>query len=308
VGAALEGSAAAPGAAVTGELSEDTTRLITMPAYSLVSAGYLRTHGLPVLHGRDFEPGDAAGDGVAILSTTAAARLYPRESAVGHMVKLGGPASKAPWVRIVGVARTPVLLSIEAELAPVLVWVCRRLEGWPTAFVLVRSGARDPKVALRVRQAVRGVPDVRAAYVSSFTDERDRELASRSFLAKVFVGMGVVGLALAALGLYGVLAYAVTERTREFAVRVALGAERRTIFRMVMHDGLVMLLAGTGVGAFGALASAYLLNAVLVAVYPTDVISLIIAEAVLIGVGLAAALVPARRAMRADPIEILRAT
>ncbi len=119
--------------------------------------------------------------------------------------------------------------------------------------------------------------------------------------------MGVIALALAALGLYGVLSYAVTQRMRELGVRLALGAEPRGLFRMVLHDAAVMVLAGIGVGAFFALAAARLLDAVLVAVLPSDVVSLAAAEAVLCAAGLLAALGPARRAARSDPLDILRA-
>ena len=119
--------------------------------------------------------------------------------------------------------------------------------------------------------------------------------------------MGGVGLALAALGLYGVLAYAVGRRMREFGVRIALRAEPRVLFRMVLQEGLVMLLAGTGVGAVLALTSSYVFNSVLIGVYPTDAISLVAAEAVLIAVGLGATMTPAVRAARANPLDIIRA-
>jgi len=133
-------------------------------------------------------------------------------------------------------------------------------------------------------------------------------MTSRGFLAKVFVGMGAVALALAGLGLYGVLAYTVGRRMREFAVRLALGCEPRKLRRMVLHDGFVMLLAGIGFGAFFALAASRWLDAVLIAVLPSDVISLVGCELVLFAVGFAAALAPARRAARANPMDILRAS
>jgi putative ABC transport system permease protein len=173
--------------------------------------------------------------------------------------------------------------------------------------LLIRVAARRPQILIDLRRALHAVPLVRFVSVRPYDWERDAEIASRDFLAKVFVAMGAVGLALATLGLYGVLAYAVTRRMREFAVRVALGAEPPTLYRMVMHDGLVMLLAGTGIGAFLALASSYVFNAILIGVYPTDAVSLVAAEAVLLAVGLAATLVPARRAVRANPLDILRA-
>ncbi len=173
--------------------------------------------------------------------------------------------------------------------------------------LLMSAETRRPQILIDLRRTLRSLPLARAVSVRPFTWERDAEIGSRSFLAQVFVAMGGVGLALAALGLCGVLAHAVARRMRELAVRVALGAEAPALFRMVMHDGLVMLLAGTALGAFLALASAYLFKAVLIGVYPTDALSLVAAEAVLLGVGLAATLAPARRAVHANPLDILRA-
>jgi predicted permease len=309
VGAALEVPARTVGAALTAEMEADTTRTITTLQYSVVSPNYLDVHGLPVLKGRDFEAGDAAGDGVAIVSAAAAARLYPRGDAVGRMLKLGGPATGAPWVRIVGVARTPLnpWQSIPGTGAEAPVWIVRPLGNVVSARVLARRSGHDPEVFVRLWHALRTVSGAYPMSVEPFTRARDASVASFNFLAGVFVAMGAIGLGLAALGLYGVLGYAVARRMREFAVRIALGADPATLFRMVMHDGLVMLLAGTGVGAFGALAAAHLFSVALVDVQPTDAISLVAAESVLLVVGLAATLAPAWRAVRANPLDIIRA-
>ena len=307
--AALEAWPRTRGGAVTAELTGDSTRVINTLTYAVVSPSYLRVHGLPVLKGRDFMAGDASGNGVAILSTVAATWLYPKRDAVGHMLKLGSPKADAPWIPIVGVARTPIAPWEEQGLIggrPAF-WVVRPQDRWPAAELLVRMTTRRPQVLIDLRRTLRELPQAGAVTVQPYDRQREAEIASRDFLATVFVAMGGVGLALAALGLYGVLAYAVTRRMREFAVRVALGAEPRMIYRMVLHDGLVMLLAGTGAGAFLALASAYLFDAVLVGVYPTDAISLVAAEALLLAVGLAATLAPARRAVRANPLDVIRA-
>jgi predicted permease len=314
IGAALQGVSRAPGGVVTAEMGGDSTRMIVTQTYPVVTSNYLQVHGLPILRGRDFEPGDAADNGVAVLSSVAAARLYPRGDAVGRMLKLGGPTAAAPWVRIVGVARTPLAPWGEAGTSSgtglpdeLPVWVVQRPGKWYYAIVLVRTAARDPNVLVRLRHALRSVPGVLVVRSQPYTVARDASIAFFNFLSRIFVAMGAVGLGLAALGVYGVLAYAVARRMREFGVRIALGAEARTLFRMVMHDGLVMLLAGTGVGAFGALAAAPLFPSMSVGVNPTDVISLIAAEAVLLLVGLSATLAPAFRAVRANPLDIIRA-
>ncbi|MFI5281085.1 MAG: ABC transporter permease [Gemmatimonadales bacterium] len=310
-GAALEAWSPTLGAVVTAELDSDTSRMIMMQTFRVVTPSYLDVHGLPILKGRDFEPGDAAGDGVAILSAAAAARLYPRGDAVGRMLKLGAPTAKAPWVRIVGVARTPFEpwggSSLPGQGGDTPLWVVRPWGKLSNVSALVRAASRDPRTLVQLRRALLRVQGATSVSVQPYTWVRDTNITSFNFLAKVFVAMGAIGLGLAALGLYAVLAYAVSRRMREFGVRIALGAEPRTLFRMVMRDGLVMLLAGTGIGAFGALGAAYLFNAVLIGVYPTDAVSLVVAEAVLLAVGLAATIAPALRAVRANPLDIIRA-
>jgi ABC-type antimicrobial peptide transport system permease subunit len=293
--------------AITAEMTQDSPRTIAMRGYPVVSPSYVHVLGLPILRGRDFLPGDEAGSGMAVIDPVAAQRLYPNQDPIGRMIKLGAPASRAPWVPIVGLVRSPYVLDAEGRYAPPpSVFVARPLGG-SGGELLIRTTTRDPRTVFRLQSALRSLPGAARTYVRPFDYSREGELASRGFLAKAFVAMGMVALGLAALGLYGVLAYAVSRRMREFAVRVALGAEPRVLLRMVLHDGLVMLLAGIGAGAFVALAAARLLDAVLIAVLPSDVVSLVLSEAVLITVGLAAALVPARRAARANPLEILRA-
>ncbi len=298
------------GLALTPEQTEDTSRIILTRSVPVVSAGYLRVLGLPILRGRDFEPGDAAGNGAAILNAVAAERLYPHRDPIGRMIKLGAPRKSAPWVPIVGVARSEIESRYGVEiLRQPQVWVSRRDTVARRVFGTIefRTARRDPRIEAEVKRVLRRDPTIGFSFVYSYARSREAEIASRAFLADVFVAMGLVALALAALGLYGVLSYAVTQRMREYGVRLALGAEPRALFRLVLHDGAVMVLAGIGLGAFAALAAARLLDSVLVAVLPSDVVSLVAAEAVLFAAGFLAAWVPARRAAAADPIDILRA-
>ena len=311
LGAALEGEARPLKAAVTAEMGSGPTRTITAQTIPVVSPNYLQVHGLPVLKGRDFESGDASGNGVAILSSAAAARLYPAGDAVGRMLKLGGAATSAPWVRIVGVARTPLadaaMAGLDGMTDATPIWLAQPVGRWRSATILVRTASRDPTIGVALHRTLKSVAGVGSLNVQPYTAWRDVFVSDFTFFARVFVAFGAIGLGLAALGVYGVLSYAVARRMREFGLRIALGAEPRALFRMVMHDGLVMLLAGTGIGGFGALAAAYLLTSILAPVYPADALSLVAAEAVLLAVGLAATLAPALKAVRADPVDILRA-
>jgi hypothetical protein len=294
------------GGLVAAEQSEDSSRWLTVRDFEVVSPSYLTVMGLPILRGRNFEPGDASGPGVAILDPLTARRLYPDTDPVGHMIKLGAPLSNGPWVRVIGVARSPKERDGDGRYAPKpTFWICRLDTSYTGGFV-VRAASPDARVPAMLTRQLRQLPGL-GVWIGAWDFAHRSEMLSRTFLAKVFVTMGAVALGLAALGLYGVLAYAVTRRMREFAVRVALGADGRELLRMVLHDGFVMLLGGIGVGAFFALGASRLLDSVLVSVMPSDVVSLAISEALLISAGLAAAWLPARRASRANPMDILRA-
>jgi predicted permease len=310
--AAAASYARAPGGAVTAELTADSNRVVSTFAYPAVTPGYLRAMGLPILEGRDFAEGDLSGDGAVILNSTAAAQLYPRRDAVGHMLKLGGAGSNAPWVRIVGICRTALRLVDSRDLTTAQagpeIYVVRAASVGTQTRLIIRAAADPAKVLVAVTHALRTLAPRGNLGVYPYLYGYDAVLSSRTFLAQLFASMGSFALVLAAIGIYGVLAYAVNRRLREFAVRVALGAQRSDLLKSVLHDGLVMTLAGTGLGAFVALWSSYLLENFLEDIYPTDVLTLVVAEAVLIAVTVAACLAPAFRAMRADPVAILRAT
>ncbi len=296
-----------PGNGITAERDGDSVRMINARSVLITAPSYLSLIGLPILKGRNFEPGDAVGSGVAIIDPVAAQRLYPNRDPVGRMLKLGGPrVADAPWVRIVGVVRGERSHESRDRFTPEPQVYVARAESTVAQGMLVRLAEPNPRFTVQLLARLRAA-SIRSYWLRNYEVQRTAELLSRRFLANVFVLMGVIALALAALGLYGVLAYTVSRRMREFAVRVALGAEPPVLRRLVLHDGTVMLLAGTGVGAFVALAANRLLDRVLVSILPSDVISLVLAEAVLLAVGFAAALAPARRATRANPIDIMRA-
>jgi predicted permease len=307
--AAISGARPA-GLAVTAELGSGSTRLLNVTDYSAVTPRYLRTMGLPVLDGRDFEDGDLDGGGVAILNSLAAARLYPGARAVGHMLKLGAPTKEAPWVPIVGVCRALVEGRPGTPPGPDVYVVGRPDTTRRGAQVVIRTAREDARITAAVTTRLKGLGPGVGGYAFPYLSWWEAQLRSQAFLAELFAMMGSFALLLAAVGVYGVLAYAVSRRAREFAVRIALGAERGGILRLVLHDGLVMTLAGTGIGAFVAFWATGLLAAFLEdqKVLPTDVLTLIAAEVVLIGVATGASLAPALRATRADPVEILRAT
>jgi ABC-type antimicrobial peptide transport system permease subunit len=139
-------------------------------------------------------------------------------------------------------------------------------------------------------------------------NERHQELRrTQSFLSSLFAGFGVVALLLCAIGLYSVLSYAVNQRLREYGIRIAIGATRRDIFRIVLRDGAILVLAGTALGGFASIWTNKLVDRYILYYYHIDALALAIAEAILLLVALAAVAAPALRATRSNPVEVLRA-
>lgn len=278
-------------------------------SYTVATPDYFKASGIGIAKGRDFLPGDLLGGGVAIIDRGTAALLWPLQSPIGRMLKLGASKSNAPWVRVVGVSGSVNDLSnpdaATARGNPVVVGpsTCG------VAGIRVRVAQTKGRTPTAIFHAlVAAAPGARVMDVRSPKAGYEAIVASRRLIAGIFIMIGVFALSLAAIGVYAILSYMVGQRYREFAMRIALGAEHRDIFAIVWHDALVMVLAGTGIGAFGAMAFGPLLGEDwLNQVLPTDVISLVSAEVVLMLVALAVCIPPVRRAMRANPVDLLRA-
>jgi ABC-type antimicrobial peptide transport system permease subunit len=183
------------------------------------------------------------------------------------------------------------------------------MPGLPGRSFVVRGRAADI-AALRttIPAAMRDILPPRGLTDVYGSDDQRRDLiAQQRFLAKVFGTFGVLSLALCALGLYSVLAYSVSRRLREHGIRVALGATRKHIFLDVLHEGAILVIAGTAVGGLATIWSNKLVDPYIGLLYHIDALALVAAEVVLVGVALAAMVRPAIRATRTDPVEVLRA-
>jgi putative ABC transport system permease protein len=303
-----------PGRIVESALPGGGNRRLLLHAYAVVSPDFLRTLGIGVVAGRDFEDGDAsAGSGAVVVDQSAARLLWPHGGAIGGQVRFGDGTDVA-WLPVIGIARR-ASLDFEADPdlpAQPMIYAVLRTDDVRFHRIAVRLSRNETpgstaRVALAVHRAIGiGVPGA-GAYVSPWQDYFRDLVAGRDFVALLFSLLGALALGLSAVGLYGVLAYTVSRRMREFGIRLALGARREDVFRLVIHDGAVMVLAGTGLGAIFAMWVSKLLSVWLYGVHPTDAGGLVGAEVLLILVSLAACLAPALRAMRAEPLEILRA-
>ncbi|MDQ6827444.1 MAG: ABC transporter permease [Gemmatimonadota bacterium] len=278
--------------------------------YNEVTPNFLRTLGIGVIRGRDFEEGDASA-GAVIISNQAAKQLWPFGDAIGKVIKFGPRASNRPLLRIVGITRDAFLNvgDVGADSPALFFAVPPASVHHRFAQLVVRgSGSTGAlSVALR-RQLIALSPAIgTASYITPWSDQLSAMIERDHFLTTLFGVFSGFGLLVSAVGLYGVIAYAVTQRMREFALRVALGAEQRDVAKLVLHDGAVMLLAGTGIGAFVAMFLTRATRNLVFGLDTYDPMALIAAEAILFAIGLVACFVPARRAMRANPLDVLRA-
>jgi putative ABC transport system permease protein len=276
---------------------------------SSVTEDYFTTMRIPIIAGRGFHTADRGdGAGVMIVSNALARRLFPGASALGKrlVVDFGKPFVG----EIVGVVGD-VRIYGQAKDAPEMMYFTGRQPnaGWGMGFGNLATRVRgDPDaIVQQLRAVVRSLdPDVPLSAIQSVESILYDSVSAPRFRTQLLVGFAAVALILAVVGLYGMLAYSVTQRTREMGIRMALGARPASVFRLVIRQGMGLVVIGVLLGAAGALAATRLLRAQLFGVGPTDPTVFVLVAMTLTLAGLAACVVPARRATKADPIAALR--
>jgi putative ABC transport system permease protein len=273
-----------------------------------VDEHYFKTLGVPLVSGRLFDERDVPGRPlVVIVNETLARRSFPGGNAVGRRLKQGGDERpKNPWMEVVGVVGDVKYSGLDAPPEPTF-YLSDRQQPSTSRFVTVRTAA-DPRSALNsIRAAVsaldRDVPVARLYTIDQLMNESVAAPRFRTTLVTVFA---ILGLVLAAVGIYGVMAQTVSERARELGVRVALGATTRDVMRMVLVEAFALAAAGVMLGVAGAVATTRLIAALLFGVAPTDPATFVSIAGMLMAIALAGSYVPARRATRVDPIATLR--
>jgi putative ABC transport system permease protein len=270
-----------------------------------VSAGFFSTLGVRLTQGRDFEEGDRENGGAVILSPRAASALFPHGGAVGRMVQWG----KA-WLPVVGVTGELELYFRNPDardFGPTIYVSIKegRRDGWGIVIRPVRS---DPKLAHTLHGILRdALPPGASSQVRAWTDQYDLQIRGAKFIAKLFGFIATAAMLLGAGGLFSVVSYAVSQRMREFAVRRALGAGTADIMKVVLTYALEMSLAGTALGALFSFWASSGVSSFLYGVKNTDPVSLVVAEGVLLGITMIASALPALRATKANPVDVLRA-
>ena len=281
-----------------------------VPAVELRNTGaaYFRTMGIRLLGGREFAGADKPGASpVVIVDATFASRFLPNRDPIGTRVRLGGTiGADSSWREVVGVVSAVRSAGLEIPPAPT-VYVPYAQNPWPTMSLVVRADAEPGAAAGWIRQEVRALDRDLALYnVRSLEQVLARVLAFRRFQTILLSGFAVAAVLLAVIGVYAALAYAVSERTREIGIRIALGAQRRSVLALIMRPALGLIAAGLIAGGIGAAVSSRFLSSVLFEIGAWDPVTFMGSALLLAATGLLASYLPARRAARVDPIRALR--
>jgi macrolide transport system ATP-binding/permease protein len=277
------------------------------PATSMtIDRGFLDTLRIPLLEGRDFANADKAdGPPVAIVNQTLARRLWPNMPAVGRTFQVGCDHPRT--LQVVGVARDSKVRSMnEVTLPHVYLPFPQAYEGGIVFLVVETAGDPNPLMEPVRQTLVSAHPDFRSYGIRRLSDSLDASLWQARFELWLLGILGALALVLAAVGMYGVLAYHVTARTHEIGIRVALGACPREVVQLVVAQGLRVTIAGIAIGLLISALASRLLTTLLQGVSPTDAITWSSAVGVWLAVALVACWLPARRATRVEPVVALR--
>jgi putative ABC transport system permease protein len=272
---------------------------------SIITPGYFRALGIAILRGRDFNEYDRKSSSqVAILNQTAAKMLFPNEDPLGKRVRVWW--NRSPIVEVVAVAADIRHSQLNSAPDPCL-FMPNDQQPFPFSSLVVRASGDAAKLATAVRQQIRQVdPDQGVAGVETMQQLVVDSIARPRFETLLLCAFAFIALALACIGIYGVVAYSVTQRSREIGIRIALGASRFSVFRIVLRDGFGMTIFGLVASIASALVLTRFLRSLLFEVQPDDPITLAAVTAALAGVSLLACYFPARRAMSVDPAITLR--
>ncbi len=273
--------------------------------WNSVSGKYFETIGAHLLEGRFLNDGDGAtSPPVVVVNQTMAKTYWPRESAIGHRVRTGGPQS--PWRTVVGVVADVKNAALDRPAGTELYFAFAQLPR-QLSWVVVRTQGDPMSLTSVVRDAVKGLD--RGLPISNIGSMEDVMSTARSrprFLTLLLTLFSSLSLILAALGIYGVISYAVAQRTNEIGIRMALGARGGDVIRLIGTSGVRLALAGTALGAVGAFALTRFLSGMLFGVSSLDPLTFLAMAGTLIAVTLFACYIPARRASRVDPLIALR--
>jgi putative ABC transport system permease protein len=277
------------------------------PDYHSISADYTNVLGIPLMRGRTFTEGDTeTAAPVALINTTMARRYWPNEDAVGKRFHWGHPTSKDPWITIVGVVGDTKLYGL-SNPSRLEIYLPFRQESLTGMYLVLRSAVDPASLTSSVRDAVASIDKDQPVFNVVTMQHLVEDSVSTPHLTLVLLGLfSGLALVLAAIGIYGVISYSVQQRTHEIGIRMALGAQRSNVLRLVVSQGVKLATIGVVIGIAAALGLMRLMSSLLFGVSANDPVTFAAASAILLLVALAACYIPARRAIAVDPMVALR--
>ncbi len=272
--------------------------------FNVISSGYLSTLGVAIPWGRDFTDRDhAQAPGVVIVNEEAARRFWPGDSALGKRVRF---SAEEPWLEVVGVTETGKYRTFGEAPRP-FAYRPFLQEYSPLMTLVVRGEVEEATLLHQVRREIEALdPSAPIFDLRTLSQHLGTMLFPARMGAALLAAFGLLGLLLASLGLYGVVAYSVARRTREVGVRLAIGAGQRDVLRMVIKEGMALVVLGMALGVLAAFGLGRLIAKWLYGVEAYDPLTFLVVIGVLSAVALLANLIPARRATRIDPMVALR--
>jgi putative ABC transport system permease protein len=279
------------------------------PDYHLVSPGYLRTLGVPLLRGRDFTDDDNEKTArVGLVNARLAREYWPNDDPLGKRFMFGHPQPNNPakWITVVGMTGDTKLYGL-ANPSRLEVYVPYRQRPDGEMNLLVRSAGDPASLTAEIRRAVASIDKDQPVSAVVTMQQLVSDSVATQRVTLILLGLfGGLALVLAVIGVYGVISYTVAHRTHEMGIRMALGAERQEVLKLVVGHSLRLTLTGVGIGIVGALGITRFLASLLYTVQPTDLLTFVVASLLLSSAALVASYIPARRATKVDPMVALR--
>ena len=277
-----------------------------MIQHTVVTPGYFHSLGIPLLMGRDFTEQDSKdAEKVTIVDERLAHEYWPNQNPVGKRVRFGPPEDNEPWHTVVGVVGAVRHARLDMEIRKSV--YLPHLQIPVNGLSLVVQAKNPASLVGALRGQIREMdPDLPVSDLMTMEEVVSQSVWQNRLYAILFTAFAVIALLLAAVGIYGVMSYSVTQRTQEIGIRMALGAQLKDVLQLVVKGGLVLSLIGVAVGVAGALALTRLLRTLLFGVTPTDAGTFIAVSLMLLFVALLACFIPARRATKVDPLVALR--